>query len=149
MNARNDTPLNNTFDVSRPDVTPYNFSRPFWEATREKKLLIQYCPASGRYQFLPRPVSIFTGTRKLEWREVSGRGTLFSYTIASRGPDVFRGHEPYAVGMVTLDEGVNIIGNVVNCDRGALRIGMRVAPHWHPMADGKHLLMFQPEQGPA
>jgi uncharacterized OB-fold protein len=143
------TALNNTWDLSRPDITPYAFSRPFWEATREKRLLIQYCPVSGQYQFLPRPVSIFTGTRTLEWREVSGRGALFSYTIAWRGPDVFRGHEPYAVGMVTLDAGVNIIGNVVNCERADMRIGMRLEPYWHPLSDGKHLLMFQPEQTPA
>jgi uncharacterized OB-fold protein len=140
------TALNNTWNVSRPEITPYPFSRPFWKATREKKVLIQYCLETGQYQFYPRPVSIFTGTRRLEWREVSGKGQLFSYTIAWRGYDTFRGHEPYAVGTVTLDVGVNIIGNIVGCDTDALRIGMRLEPYWHPLSDGKHLLMFQPEQ---
>jgi uncharacterized OB-fold protein len=138
-------PLNSTFDVMRSEIVPYAFSRAFWEATREKRLLIQRCVATGQYQFLPRPVSIFTGTRDLEWCEVSGRGELFSYTVAWRGPDAFRGHEPYAVGTVTLDVGVNIVGNIVRCDHENLRIGMRLEPHWHPLADGKHLLMFQPE----
>ena len=137
-------PLNDTWDVPRVDIAPYNFSKPFWEATRQKRLVIQYCTATGRYQFYPRPVSIFTGTRRLEWREVAATGTLFSYTIAHRGPDPFRGFEPYAVGTVTLDVGVNIVGNIIRCARKDLRIGMALGPYWHPLPNGMHLLMFQP-----
>ena len=76
--------LNDTLGVERK-IRRYGFSRPYWEATREKKLLIQYCRASGKYQHYPRPVSIFTGKRRdLEWRQVSGKGELYSYTVADR-----------------------------------------------------------------
>lgn len=78
------TPLNSTVEVKRQAPTPYSFSRPYWEGTREKKLLVQYCPRSGQYQFYPRPVSIATGHRDLEWREVSGAGDLFVHNNPSR-----------------------------------------------------------------
>ncbi len=140
------TILNNTFDVKR-ELKPYNFSKPFWEATREKKLLVQYCKVAGKYQTYVRPTSIFTGRRRdLEWREVSGRGELFSYTVAVRGPHEFRGHEPYLVVSVKLDVGVLFIANMVNCAMEDVHIGMNVAPYWHPLGDGRHLLMFQPEK---
>ena len=68
---------------------------PFWEATRQKKLVIQYCKTAKKFQHFPRPVSIFTGRRRdIEWREVSGKGMVFSYTIAHRGTPAFRAPSP-------------------------------------------------------
>lgn len=136
---------NDTLGVPRPDVAPYSFSRPFWDATREKKVVIQYCRGSGRYQFYPRPTSIYNGTRDLEWREVSGRGTIFSYTLVQRAPETFRGHEPYILGAVTLDVGVNVMADIVHCDLDRIRVGLPVVPFWAPLPNGTNLLLFQPE----
>ncbi len=140
-------PLNDTLSVKR-DIAHFDFSMPFWEATRQKKLVIQFCKATGKPQHYPRPVSIFTGRRRdIEWRQVSGRGVLFSYTITRRGTPQFRGAEPYCVANVTLDVGVNAIANLVNCGIDDLEIGMKVRPYWRPLDDGTHLLMFEPDRG--
>ena len=50
---------------------------------------------------------------------------------------------------VTLDVGVNFIANIVNCKAEELKVGMKVKPHWHPLDDGTHLLMFQPDKDAA
>ena len=131
--------------LDRAAPASYTFSAPFWEATRDKKLLVQFCRQSGNPQFYPRPTSIFTGKRDLEWREVSGRGTIYTYTVAHVGTGAFRGCEPYIIANVELDEGVNIIGNLVGCDVDEVSIGMRVRPYWQPLSDGKHQLMFEPD----
>ena len=137
--------LNDTFSVKRA-IKPYNFARPFWDASRQKKLVVQYCRRTGKYQHYPRPTSIFTGRRSdIEWREVSGKGEVYSWTIARRGPPPFHGHEPYLVVSVTLDVGVNLIANMVHCGADEIRIGMRVVPFWVPLEDGTHLLMFEPD----
>ncbi len=47
---------------------------------------------------------------------------------------------------VTLDVGVNFIANIVNCAAEELKVGMKVKPYWHPLEDGTHLLMFQPDR---
>ena len=95
-------------------------------------------------------MSIFTGRRRdIEWREVSGKGVVYSYTITERGTPAFRGIEPYAVVSVTLDVGVNFIANIVHCTAEELKVGMKVKPYWHPIGDGTHLLMFQPDKDAA
>ena len=64
-------------------------------------------------------MSIFTGRRRdIEWREVSGKGTVFSFTIADRRDAGFSGREPYAIASVTLDVGVNFIADMVKCHGG-------------------------------
>ena len=138
------TDLNDTLDIERPPFEPMSFTMPFWEATREKKLLIQYCPGTKQYQFFPRPASLYTGRRDLEWREVSGKGELYSYTIARRTRPPFRGHEPFAIAMVTLTEGVRVMGNLIHVAEADIEIGMAVEPFWAPLPDGYHLLMFEP-----
>jgi uncharacterized OB-fold protein len=76
---------------------------------------------------------------------VSGKGTVYSYTITERGVPAFRGMEPYAVVSVTLDVGVNFLSNIVNCTADQLKVGMKVKPYWHQLEDGTNLLMFQPD----
>ena len=146
MSNRSSSAPNDTFDVKRA-IKPYSFSKPFWDASREKKLVIQYCRRTGKYQHHPRPTSIFTGRASdIEWRDVSGKGEVFSYTIAHRGPVPFHGHEPYLVVSVTLDVGVNFIANMIRCSADEIRIGMKVVPYWLPLDNGTHLLMFEPDQ---
>jgi uncharacterized OB-fold protein len=139
------TELNDTLNVTREPPKPRTFSKAYWDATREKRLLVQFDRRSGKYQFFPRATSIYNGHRDLEWREVSGKGRIFSYTIAERARPPFQGHEPFAIGLVTLDEGVNVMANIVRCARDRLKIGLRVKPFWTPLTNGTHLLMFEPE----
>lgn len=137
--------LNDTLSVERQAPRHYPFSEPFWQGTREKKLMVQYCRKSGAYQFYPRPVSIFTGGRDLEWREVSGRGEVFSWTIEHVARPPFVGHTPFVIALVTLDEGVNMIANLINCPAEGVKIGMRVHAAWTPLPDGTNLLLFEPD----
>ena len=136
--------LNDTLSVKRAAISPMSFTKPYWEATREKKLVIQFCPETKRYQFYPRPMSIFTGKRNLEWREVPGNGIVFSYTITRRALPPFRGHEPFALAMVELDEGVRIMGDLIHVAEDDIKIGMKVKPFWIPLPDGYNLLAFTP-----
>ena len=139
------TALNDTLSVTREPPRPRTFSKAYWDATRQKRLLVQYDKRSGKYQFFRRATSIYDGHRDLEWREVSGKGELSSFTIAHRARPPFQGHEPFAIGLVTLDEGVNVMANIVHCPAEQLKIGLRVKPFWAPLANGTHLLMFEPE----
>ena len=138
--------INNTLNVERAPIVPQSFSQPFWDATREKKLLIQYDKDSNKYQFYPRANSRFTGKRNLEWREVEGKGEVYSFTIVRRARPPFTGHEPFFLAVVSLPEGVQIMGNTVNCSFEQMKIGLKVKPYWHPLADGTHMLMWQLDQ---
>lgn len=140
------TEFNDLSTLDRPLPVERSFSKPFWDATREKRLLLQYDRVAQAYQFYPRPISIHTGrASNLEWREVSGRGAILSYTVARRALPPFRGQEPFWLALVTLDEGVNIMANIVGCPQDRMAKGLRVSPHWAPLSDGRHLLLFEAE----
>jgi uncharacterized OB-fold protein len=132
--------------VSRPLPRPnaYMNTAPFWEATKEGKFLLQYCKDSGKYQWYPRPVSIYTGKRNLEWRAASGKGTLYSWTVTY---SAWPGHEdrvPYICAYVDLDEGPRLLCNLLNCDKDKVRIGMPVKLVWDKLEDGTNYPAFEP-----
>ena len=41
---------------------------------------------------------------------------------------------------------MNVIANMVNCTADELQVGLRVKPYWHPLPNGEHLLMWQPDK---
>ncbi len=114
----------------RPTPVKQDFSQPFWDGAAQGKFLLQYCPESGQYQFYPRPLSVQTGKRNLEWREVSGRGTVYSHTVTYRSPIAAKGIQPYIVVLVDLAEGVRVMSNLVGCAPDAVKIGMAVKLAW-------------------
>jgi uncharacterized OB-fold protein len=114
----------------RPAPIQLNFSKPFWDGTKDKKLMLQYCPQSGKYQFYPRPISVYTGKRDLEWREASGKGRVYSFSLSYKAPAPFKDVKPYVVATIELDEGVRILTNIVNCDPKSIKIDMPVRLTW-------------------
>ncbi len=124
--------------VSRPTPKPnvYVNTTPFWEAAAKKELVLQYCEDTGAYQHYPRPVSIYTGSRNLSWRKVSGKGVIYAQTtIRIPGPGL-EGRLPLAVATVELDEGVRMIANIIDSDPERIVIGARVELAWEPLDEG-------------
>ena len=77
--------------------------------------------------------------------EVSGRGVVYSYTLANRefAPGV---KPPYAAALVDLDEqeGLRLVTNIVNVRVGDVRVGMPVRVLFHDIGDGATLAFFEP-----
>ena len=121
-----------------PKPSTYVDTAPFWEGAKNGKLVLQYCKDTGRFQHYPRPVSIFTGSRNLEWREVSGKGTIYTYSVMRRAK------EPYAIAYVTLAEGPTMMTNLVDCDFDALRVGQPVNVVFKDTENGPPVPMFKP-----
>lgn len=100
--------------TARPAPVATEVTRPFWEATRQHRLLIQHCSDCGRPQFYPRAFCRHCLGDRLEWRESSGRGRIYTFTINHRAANPHMADKlPYVVAIVTLDEGVRMMGNVV------------------------------------
>jgi uncharacterized OB-fold protein len=128
----------------RPAPVPLSFSEPFWEAAQRGKLALQYCPTSGKYQFYPRPISVYSGKRDLEWREASGKGTVYTYTLSRRAPPPFKNVAPFVVAVVELAEGVRVMANLINCPPDQARIGMPVRLAWVKAGD-MNFPAFEPD----
>lgn len=115
------------------------FTAPFWEGARQGKLLLQYSPSTGRYQFYPRPFLAGTGESDLEWRESSGKGEVYSMTRIFR--QMLSGtHVPYICVLVQLDEGVRFLSRMISPDG---RIGDRVEVAWEPRGSDPPFPVFR------
>ncbi|MFN0148248.1 MAG: Zn-ribbon domain-containing OB-fold protein [Dehalococcoidia bacterium] len=130
---------------SKPLPEPNEVTRPFWEAARQHRLCLQRSKTTGKYVFYPRIRSPFGAGDELEWVDVSGRGTVYSFTVARRptaaqwAPDV-----PYAIAIVELDEGPHMTANIVGCDAGTVKIGMRVVADFADVTPEVTLVQFRP-----
>ena len=131
----------------RPLPQPTETTRPFWEAAKNHKLMLQYDPDAKAYQFYPRRGSVQTGKTNLEWREASGKGAVFSYTDTLVPSAGFEDIAPYALVMVDLDEGVRILANYKNYKPEDLKIGRRVKVCWDKLSDDMTIFAFEPDNG--
>jgi uncharacterized OB-fold protein len=117
-------------DHPRPPMPPPDpLTAPFWEAASRHALVIQRCRACGLYVHLPRPVCRRCLSFDLAWEEVSGRGTLYSFTETEKAfHPFFADRMPYIVAVVELAEqqGLRFVSNLVDVAGSDARIGMPV-----------------------
>jgi uncharacterized OB-fold protein len=121
-----------------PAPTVYPETEAFWKAAGEGRLLVKRCTACGENHHFPRSICPFCFSDKTEWRDASGRGTIYSYSVMRRV------EVPYVIAYVTLDEGVTVMTNIVDCDPDAVRIGQRVKVKFQPTDGGPPVAMFTP-----
>ena len=122
--------------IPAPHTNPETI--PYWEAARQGKLLIKDCLACGENHFYPRALCPFCFSDRTEWRETSGEGVIYSFSVLRRAPI------PYALAYVTLAEGPTMMTNIVECDLDAIRIGQRVKLVFVPSDNGQPVPMFTP-----
>jgi len=115
-----------------PRADGYLPSSPFWQGLREGRLVLQACRTTGRFQHPPRPISLATGSRLLDWREVSGAGAVLAWTrVFAAGAAA-----PGIVALIELDEGVRLYGRILEPDTDGIAVGQRVRLAWDTYADG-------------
>jgi uncharacterized OB-fold protein len=116
---------------------------PFWRGTAEGKLVLQYCPEGKQFQHYPRPLSLYTGKRNLEWREVSGEGVIYAHSALRSGGLGAGGGAPLLIATIELDEGVRIVANLLNTQPENVKIGARVRLVWDELSDGVRYPAFE------
>lgn len=81
---------------------------------------------SGEVRFPAQPPQI--GEEPDQWQTValSGRGTIYSFSVLRQAPEGYEGMAPYPVAMVQLDEGPVLTAQLTDCDEADLRIGQPV-----------------------
>jgi uncharacterized protein len=140
------TPRSDQARPARIEAPVTEASAAFWEATRDRRLVLPWCVACDQAFWFPRELCPRCLGSAIEWRPASGRGVVYAATVEHKPvmlPDVF-GDQPYVIALVDLAEGVRMMANVVGCDPADVSIGLAVEVTWEPMSDGRHLVLFQP-----
>ncbi|HEU0103411.1 MAG TPA: Zn-ribbon domain-containing OB-fold protein [Mycobacteriales bacterium] len=120
---------------------------PWWDATREQRLVLQSCAACAAVQHPPTPICRSCSGSDLGWVDASGTGTVDAWTTVHRSPGP--GFEPpYVVARVRLAEGPLLLTNVEgqSVRLGQLRCGDPVHVSWKALPDGRHLPLFAPTE---
>jgi uncharacterized OB-fold protein len=111
----------------RPQPVPDADSQGFWSAAANGELRIRRCLSCGTYIHFPAPVCFVCSSRNHEWALVSGRGSVYTFTIVGHAttPGFV---PPYAVAWIELEEqaGLRMLSDIVECAPRAVRIGMPV-----------------------
>jgi uncharacterized protein len=125
----------------RPPVSPA--AAPYWDATRDRRLVIQWCTSCEQAIHFPREACPGCLGTELEFRPAAGTGVIYAVsTMPVPGNAGMAGRTPYAVALVDLAEGVRVLTNVVGDGAGSAAVGAAVSVAWEPLADGRHLPVF-------
>jgi hypothetical protein len=140
------TPPADSPERQQPPVSPA--AEPFWEATRDRRLVLQWCRACDRAIHFPREICPSCLGTDLEFRPAAGTGTVYACSeMPVPGNPGMAGRTPYVVALVELPEGVRMLSNVFGADgtsATAVQVGDAVRVAWEPLADGRHLPVFVP-----
>ena len=96
----------------------------FWEGVRAHELRIQRRP-DGSLQHPPVPAVWQDKSEPIDYVVAGGRGTVFSFVV-HHAPKVPGRTPPFVIGLVELDEGVRMLGELRGVDPAQVRIGMPV-----------------------
>lgn len=129
-----------------PDVSDPTWA-PFWEAAKRHQLAMQHCVDCGHLVWPAGPVCTECLSANLEWRDLSGRGTLFTWTRFHQGyhPEWAK-ETPYNVSLVMLEEGVIFLTNVTNVADDDLSLGMPLDVWFDDVTDEVSIPKFRPRE---
>ena len=131
--------------MEKPLPIPTPTSKPFWDGLRERRVRIQRCATCDTWIFYPRSHCPHCLSPDPEWREISGAGTVYTFTVARRATaPMFEDEVPQKIAVVALDEGPHLTTTLVNVEPGEIHIGMRVRPAFDDI-DGHEITLLRYE----
>jgi uncharacterized OB-fold protein len=113
-------------------------SRAYWEGAGRGELVLQRCRACQVVQHRPRGLCVSCLSDDIEHFLASGRGEVYTYSIVHQNqmPN-FRNALPYVVAYVQLEEGPQLLTNIVGCEPDSVSIGMSVRVDFVPTEDAQ------------
>jgi len=117
----------NSVTETKPVPHPTAESQPYWDAAAEGRLRLQRCAACGKFRHYPQLVCDRCYSLHTEWVDASGRGTVYSWTVAHHPfHSAFKGDLPYTLVIVDLEEGPRAMGRLDPTLQAHLHIGLPV-----------------------
>lgn len=129
------------FPNSMPAPMVDHHTHPFWEACGEQRLTVQRCTHCNHGQHPPAPICSECRNSDFEQAEVSGKGTLYTFTAVHQ-PITYEEKLPFIIAIVELDvsdsackNSVRIMTNIVDAEHTELEIDQPVELAWEKMSD--------------
>ena len=120
----------------------------FWEYCKKHELRMQKCVQCGHIRY---PISLVCprcSSQEAEWTPLSGRGTVYSFTVyrVAYHP-AFQDDIPYVVAIIQLVEGPRLESNIIGCKVEDVRVEMPVIVSFDDVTAEVTLPKFKPDNG--
>jgi len=110
----------------------------YWESAKKGKLIVKTCKSCGKLHYYPRTICPHCLSSDTDWVEASGKGFIYTYSVTRRT------EIPYVIAYVTLEEGVTMLSNIVECDVDDVTVGQAVEVVFRDTEGGLALPVFRP-----
>lgn len=129
-------------------ITTNAHTEPFWEAAKQHRLVAPRCADCGAFRLPPSPFCGNCQSKRIDWTHLSGRATVYSFSIV-RG---FPGQPDLVIVAAVLElpdaPGARLVSSIVEVDPADVSIGVEVEVLFSPIADGWELPLFRPVRTP-
>lgn len=130
---------------AKPLPTIEDGNRPFWQAARQGKLMLQQCGECGHIRYPINHVCPRCLSEQLDWVALSGRGTVYSSIVFHQVyHQAFALDVPYNVSLIQLEEGPRMFSNVVGIPPSDVKVGDAVTVTFDPVTPEVSIPRFKP-----
>jgi uncharacterized OB-fold protein len=132
--------------AKKPIPVADELSRPFWDAAKAQRLEVQRCGACGYYNHPPRPYCDACLSQELSFAPVSGRGTVYTFTVMhQRDVAGFEEDAPFINIVVELVEQAQLlmVSNLPIAERAKVQIGAAVEVYFEDRGEGIVIPQFR------
>lgn len=102
--------------MARKNVLVEKVAELFYKSLAKGKFYGAKCNDCGKWTFPPVSACRECGCRNIQYKPVSGNGTVYYYSTSVLPPKKFAKYSPYAYGLVVLDEGPTFFTMVEGLD---------------------------------
>jgi len=134
-----------TYKKPIPMVTPE--SERYWQGCKQHELWLRSCNSCAKPYFYPRDICPLCGSRDTTWKQMSGRGTVYTFSIVQRAPTpAFAEDVPFVNAIVELEEGARMMTGLVGVepDPSKISVGTPVEVTFEDITEEVSLPKFQP-----
>lgn len=138
--------------MSGPQIVPEitELTAPYWKACREGWVALQQCDTCGHSWHPPQPTCPICRRSEWTWVRAGDSGKVYSFAVIRHAAhDAVVAKLPYIVALITLDEGPNILMNIVDCGSVVPYVGMPVVFRLAPSPGGLELVQAAPARSPS
>ena len=127
----------------RPEID--GSTQSFWKGAAEGRLIGSRCPACGQIATYPRGFCPACWSEVVEDVELSGRATLYTYSVVHvNAMPPFGELVPYVAAIVDLEEGPRMMTRIVDVDIAKVRIGMALKARFETIDPDEGVVLFGP-----
>lgn len=132
---------------SKPLPAVSELNRPFWEALKNRMVLLPKCNACGVVWHPPSPFCPDCWSKDFTWKRLSGKGRVNSWVVFHQAYfSSLKDDIPYNVAEVELDEGPRLLTNLVDVSNDKIEAGMVVEIVFDDVTENVTLAKFRPVQ---